>query len=82
MRITRILLAVICTALFDSGCSKQEPDTYWTGMYPSGEVEDTRCPDPGFYGKNGPPTVTGSIKAMELGFRADGVVVWRMRNAE
>lgn len=48
----------------------------WTGAWPSGLAPDTNCIDPGFY-QNGPPPVQLYDKHKELGFREDGVVVWR-----
>ena len=48
----------------------------WSGVWPSGMAPDTNCIDPGFY-QGGPPPVQLYDKHKELGFREDGVVVWR-----
>lgn len=48
----------------------------WLGAWPAGLAPDTSCVDPGFY-RGGPPPVQLYDKSKELGFREDGVVVWR-----
>jgi len=45
----------------------------WTGLSPSGHKESA------FYGY---PDTTGYIKILEIGFRSDGVIVWRNREAK
>lgn len=71
-------VAVLSIALL-AGCSSPRVTTEWSGLWPSGLMDDKNCIDPGFYGKSGPPPVTMFDRSKELGFRSDGTVVWRER---
>ena len=78
MRLAAVI-AVLSGAWLCAGCSTTRPTTEWTTWWPSGEVADKWCCDPGFYGEKGPPPLTAYDKGKELGFRSDGTVVWRER---
>lgn len=62
--------AVLCSALFAAGCATTpQPTVEWSGAYPAVYKDSIDM-----YGY-GPDSAW--VPAMEIGFRSDGVIVWR-----
>ena len=63
---------VACTLLFSAGCTTNpEPTTDWNGCYPAVYKDSI---DMYGYGPDG-----AWMPELEIGFRSDGVIVWRKR---
>lgn len=69
------LVAVVSMLLFSAGCATTpEPTTDWSGCYPAVYKNSI---DMYGYGPDG-----AWLPGMEIGFRSDGVIVWRKRQQD